>query len=114
MGLRTSPTRGSGADGGSRRDRFATCGYDCHDYSDVLALRKEERINGCQHLKQISRIVRPLHFELGSTPALGTAIGLQDASYCYVVRPVWLLGLDPILRRMMRSAGRSARTAFRS
>jgi len=48
-------------------NRTATCGYNCQDYSDAVALRKEERINLCEPGKETNRM---LGYELGSPPAL--------------------------------------------
>jgi hypothetical protein len=39
----------------------ATCGYNCHSYSEAIALRMEKWINGGHSGKQISRMFRNLH-----------------------------------------------------
>ena len=41
--------------------QVTTCSYNCHDYSEAVALRKEDWINGCWSGKQISRMLRNLH-----------------------------------------------------
>ena len=38
-------------------NRTATCGYNCQDYSDAVALRKEEWINLCELGKETNRML---------------------------------------------------------
>jgi hypothetical protein len=43
------------------KGQVTTCSYNCHDYSEAIALRKEDWINGCRSGKQISRMLRNPH-----------------------------------------------------
>jgi sulfite reductase (NADPH) flavoprotein alpha-component len=44
------------------------CGYSCQDYSDAIALQKEERLNLCvPGGKETTRMLKALHQELGSS-----------------------------------------------
>jgi hypothetical protein len=43
------------------KGQVTTCSYNCHDYSEAIALRKEDWINGCRSGKQISRMLRNLY-----------------------------------------------------
>src|SRR5471032_2973070 len=44
------------------------CGYNCQDYSDAIALQKEERLNLCvPGGKETTRMLKALHQELGSS-----------------------------------------------
>jgi sulfite reductase (NADPH) flavoprotein alpha-component len=46
------------------------CGYTCQDYSDVLFLEKEKRLNLCvPGGKETTRMLKALHQELGQAPA---------------------------------------------
>jgi sulfite reductase (NADPH) flavoprotein alpha-component len=46
------------------------CGYTCHNYSDALVLRKEERLNLCvPGGKETSRMVKALYAEIDRVPA---------------------------------------------
>jgi sulfite reductase (NADPH) flavoprotein alpha-component len=46
------------------------CGYNCHDYSEVLANRKETRLNLCvPGGKETMRMLKSLHEELDQAPA---------------------------------------------
>lgn len=46
------------------------CGYNCHDYSDALASRKEVRLNLCvPGGKETMRMLKELHAELDQAPA---------------------------------------------
>ena len=62
---RAHATRGRspGAPAGWPRsdNRTATCGYNCQDYSDAIALQKEEWISLCQLGKETTRMLRTLH-----------------------------------------------------
>src|SRR2546428_11830979 len=86
----------SAADAGRARIG-ATCGYNCHNYSDAVALRKEEWINRCQSGKQISRMFRNLHSELSSTrtlsalniPSLADAMAAPARLCFFRPRPAW-------------------------
>jgi sulfite reductase (NADPH) flavoprotein alpha-component len=51
------------------------CGYNCQDYSDAIALQKEERLNLCvPGGKETTRMLKSLHQELGSSsPAPSSA-----------------------------------------
>lgn len=46
------------------------CGYNCHDYSEAIASRKEERLNLCvPGGKDTARMLKALYAELDSAPA---------------------------------------------
>jgi sulfite reductase (NADPH) flavoprotein alpha-component len=46
------------------------CGYNCEDYSNLIATRKEERLNLCvPGGKETARMLKALHEELGKAPA---------------------------------------------
>src|SRR3954471_4873653 len=46
------------------------CGYNCEDYSNLVATRKEERLNLCvPGGKETARMLKSLHEELGKSPA---------------------------------------------
>jgi sulfite reductase (NADPH) flavoprotein alpha-component len=48
------------------------CGYNCHDYSDAIFLRKEERLNLCvPGGKETARMLKALYEELGEAPGAG-------------------------------------------
>lgn len=50
------------------------CGYNCNDYSEVIASKAELRLNLCvPGGKETARMLKVLHAELESTPALATA-----------------------------------------
>ena len=45
------------------------CGYNCHDYSEAIASRKEERLNLCvPGGKDTARMLKALYAELDSAP----------------------------------------------
>src|SRR5204863_99279 len=47
------------------------CGYNCHDYSEAIFLKKEERLNLCvPGGKETARMVKKLYEETGSAPAV--------------------------------------------
>src|SRR4051812_43276315 len=46
------------------------CGYNCEDYSNLIATKKEERLNLCvPGGKETARMLKSLHEELGKAPA---------------------------------------------
>src|ERR1700756_955073 len=46
------------------------CGYNCHDYSDAIALGSEQRLNLCvPGGKETARMLKTLFGELGTPPA---------------------------------------------
>src|SRR4249919_3065682 len=46
------------------------CGYDCHNYSEAIATKKEERLNLCvPGGKETARMLKSLYEELGKSPA---------------------------------------------
>lgn len=48
------------------------CGYNCHDYSEVIANKSEARLNLCvPGGKETARMLKSLYEELGKTPASG-------------------------------------------
>src|SRR3954447_20553021 len=50
------------------------CGYTCEDYSNLIATKKEERLNLCvPGGKETARMLKSLHQELGKTPPARTA-----------------------------------------
>jgi sulfite reductase (NADPH) flavoprotein alpha-component len=51
------------------------CGYNCHDYSEAIHSRKEERLNLCvPGGKETARMLKTLFEEFGKSPATSTAI----------------------------------------
>jgi sulfite reductase (NADPH) flavoprotein alpha-component len=51
------------------------CGYDCHNYSNALFLKAEERLNLCvPGGKETARMLKTLHAELGAAPAGAVAV----------------------------------------
>jgi sulfite reductase (NADPH) flavoprotein alpha-component len=49
------------------------CGYNCNDYSEAIFSKSEERLNLCvPGGKETARMLKTLHQELGSTPAIPT------------------------------------------
>src|SRR3978361_1757547 len=51
------------------------CGYDCHNYSDAIATKREARLNPCVHGgKETARMLKQLHEEFGKAPAAGPAV----------------------------------------
>jgi sulfite reductase (NADPH) flavoprotein alpha-component len=51
------------------------CGYNCHDYSEAIAGRKEARLNLCvPGGKDTMRMLKSLHEELDKTPAAPAAL----------------------------------------
>src|SRR5882757_4315615 len=50
------------------------CGYNCEDYSNLIATRKEERLNLCvPGGKETARMLKSLYEELGKAPPAPTA-----------------------------------------
>jgi sulfite reductase (NADPH) flavoprotein alpha-component len=50
------------------------CGYNCHDYSDAIARKSEERLNLCvPGGKETARMLKTLFAELGAAPAQAKA-----------------------------------------
>ncbi len=57
------------------------CGYNCHDYSEALAARTEERLNLCvPGGKETARMLKALHAELEAAPAARPASGTAEAA----------------------------------
>jgi sulfite reductase (NADPH) flavoprotein alpha-component len=51
------------------------CGYNCHDYSEALFSRKEERLNLCvPGGKETARMLKTLHQEISAVPAAAPKI----------------------------------------
>jgi sulfite reductase (NADPH) flavoprotein alpha-component len=56
------------------------CGYNCQDYADALAFKREERLNLCvPGGKETARMLKQLHAELDATPAPAAAPAVQTS-----------------------------------
>lgn len=63
------------------------CGYNCHDYSEAIAAKKEERLNLCvPGGKDTNRMLKALYAELDSAPAV--AKPAADAAASPEAQPV--------------------------
>src|SRR5829696_880327 len=67
------------------------CGYNCHDYSNAVFLRKEERLNLCvPGGKETARMLKTLHQDLDHsppTPASAKIPAIADASVAPAAAP---------------------------
>jgi sulfite reductase (NADPH) flavoprotein alpha-component len=66
------------------------CGYDCHNYSEVIATRAEARLNLCvPGGKETARMLKALHEELDKAPAssLGPAVAPAAAMPIITAEP---------------------------
>jgi sulfite reductase (NADPH) flavoprotein alpha-component len=56
------------------------CGYNCHDYSEALFLKKEERLTLCvPGGKETARMLKKLNDEIGSAPPAAAVAGSSAA-----------------------------------
>jgi sulfite reductase (NADPH) flavoprotein alpha-component len=56
------------------------CGYSCEDYSNLIATKKEERLNLCvPGGKETARMLKSLYEELGKTPAAAPVVVAKAA-----------------------------------
>jgi len=54
------------------------CGYNCHDYSEAIARKTEERLNLCvPGGKETARMLKTLYAEFGAQPAAAPAVVAQ-------------------------------------
>src|SRR5437763_7911135 len=57
------------------------CGYNCEDYSNLIAAKKEERLNLCvPGGKETARMLKSLYEELGKAPAAGTIVAAEPVA----------------------------------
>jgi sulfite reductase (NADPH) flavoprotein alpha-component len=64
------------------------CGYNCHDYSNALFLRQEERLNLCAPGgKDTARMLKTLYQELGYPPATAPAVETPPVAAAAVTLP---------------------------
>ena len=75
------------------------CGYNCEDYSNVIFLRKEERLNLCvPGGKETARTLKTLYKELDEAPPAGETTSPSPAA---------ILADRPVLAAMPAERGRS-------
>jgi sulfite reductase (NADPH) flavoprotein alpha-component len=69
------------------------CGYNCEDYSNLIATKKEERLNLCvPGGKETARMLKSLYEELGKAPTVAPAVAA--ASSVAVVTPTTAVSRD--------------------
>src|SRR5207248_3272551 len=57
------------------------CGYNCEDYSNLIATKTEERLNLCvPGGKDTTRMLKSLHEELGKAPAPATKVAAEPVA----------------------------------
>jgi sulfite reductase (NADPH) flavoprotein alpha-component len=71
------------------------CGYNCEDYSNLIATKKEERLNLCvPGGKETARMLKSLYEELGKAPTVAPAVAAPAETPAAVVAPTMAVSRD--------------------